>query len=107
MSQEWLPLEELRDAIVRLADPEAILLASRKEAVDGGLTSVKLCVVIGAGNPGDVERRLYMDIDSDLPYDVLVYTRGEWDRLAEDPASFASRIRKTGRVLYAANAAHE
>lgn len=102
-----LPLVELRDAIVRLAAPETILLVSRKEAVDGSLTAVKLCVVIGEGDPDAVERRLYMDIDSDLPYDVLVYTRGEWDRLAEDVASFASRIRKTGRVLYAANAAHE
>ena len=102
-----LPLVELRDAIVRLAAPETILLVSRKEAVDGSLTAVKLCVVIGEGDPDAVERRLYMDLDSDLPYDVLVYTRGEWDRLAEDAASFASRIRKTGRVLYAANAAHE
>ena len=102
-----LPLVELRDAIVRLAAPETILLVSRKEAVDGSLTAVKLCVVIGEGDPDAVERRLYMDIDSDLPYDVLVYTRGEWDRLAEDAVSFASRIRKTGRVLYAANAAHE
>ena len=79
-----LPLVELRDAIVRLAAPETILLVSRKEAVDGSLTAVKLCVVIGEGDPDAVERRLYMDIDSDLPYDVLVYTRGEWDRLAED-----------------------
>ena len=86
MSKE-LPLVELRDAIVRLAAPETILLVSRKEAVDGSLTAVKLCVVIGEGDPDAVERRLYMDIDSDLPYDVLVYTRGEWDRLAEDAAS--------------------
>ena len=106
MANEPLPLEQLRDAIIRLAAPETVLLASRKEAVDGSLTSVKLCVVIGGGDADEVERRLYIDIDSDLPYDVLVYTREEWDRLAEDPASFASRIRKTGRVLYAADAPH-
>ena len=107
MSKEPLPLEQLRDAIIRLAAPEAGLLVSRKEAVDGGLTSVKLCVIIGGGDAAEVERRLYVDIDSDLPYDVLVYTREEWNRLAEDSASFASRIRKTGRVLYAADAAHQ
>ena len=50
---------------------------------------------------------LYTSIDSDLPYDVLVYTREEWDRLAEDSASFAARIRRTGRVLYASDTAHE
>ena len=48
-----------------------------------------------------------MEIDSDLPYDVLVYTREEWDRLAEDSASYAARIRRTGRVLYASDTAHE
>lgn len=106
MANEPLPLEQLRDAIIRLAAPETVLLASRKEAVDGSLTSVKLCVIINGGDADEVERRLYIDIDSDLPYDVLVYTREEWDRLAEDPASFASRIRKTGRVLYAADAPH-
>ena len=90
-----------------LLRPMDVLLVSRKEAVDGGLTSVKLCVIIGGGDAAEVERRLYVDIDSDLPYDVLVYTREEWNRLAEDSASFASRIRKTGRVLYAADAAHQ
>ena len=51
-----LPLVELRDAIVRLAAPETILLVSRKEAVDGSLTAVKLCVVIGEGEMDEARR---------------------------------------------------
>ena len=107
MSKDSGLLDQLRDAIVRLASPERIVLASRKETMDGVLSSVKLCVVIGGGDAAETERRLYMEIDSDLPYDVLVYTREEWDRLAEDRASFAARIRRTGRVLYASDTAHE
>jgi hypothetical protein len=97
------PLERLRDDIIRLAAPESIRLFNQKTAPDGSLSSVKLCVVIPGGDPQETERRLYMDLDCDIPFDVLVYSREGWDRRTKEPGSFASRIQKTGSVLYAAD----
>ena len=40
MSKDSGLLDQLRDAIVRLASPERIVLASRKETMDGVLLSL-------------------------------------------------------------------
>ena len=97
------PLEQLRDGIIRLAVPECILLFSQKHAPDGTLSSVKLCVIISGDNTDEVERQLYMELDCAIPFDVLVYSHDTWNQRTKEPGSFASRIQKTGSVLYAAN----
>ena len=66
----------------------------------GRLTAVKLCVVIPEGDSEAAERRLYLEVESELPFDALVYTGGEWKELLESPGSFARRIQETGSVLY-------
>ena len=96
-------LKGLRDEIVRLLRPERIILFNRKQNTQGTLTAVKLCVVIPAGDTGEAEQKLYMSLDLDMPFDILVYTREEWDRLVATPLSFAGRIRQTGSVLYEAD----
>jgi uncharacterized protein (DUF1697 family) len=50
-----------------------------------------------------IERKLYVEVDSVLSFDILVYTEAEWSQLLENNMSFASRIQKTGRVLYEAD----
>jgi predicted nucleotidyltransferase len=35
-------------------------------------------------------------------FDIIVYTREEWESWREHPLSLAHHIRRTGRVLYAA-----
>lgn len=95
-------LDELIAAIVRSAEPRRILLFSQKTHPDGSPSSVKLCVVIPEGDPHAVEHRLYMEIETELPFDVLVYTAEQWDRLARTPYSLAARAEKSGRVLYEA-----
>lgn len=97
------PLKGLRDEIVRLLTPERIILFNRKQNEQGGLTAVKLCVIIPSGDAREAERRLYMALDAEMPFDILVYTREEWERLLATPLSFAGRIRQTGSVLYEAD----
>ena len=96
-------LEGLRDEIVRLLSPERIILFNRKQNAEGGLTAVKLCVVIPSGDAREAERKLYMTLDAELPFDILVYNKAEWERLLAKPLSFAGRIRQTGSVLYEAD----
>ena len=94
-------IDRLRDDIVRICNPETIMLFSKKQNVHGDLCAVKLCVIIAEGDAHQVERRLYVDIPSDIPFDVLVYTREDWERHIRSDMSFAAHIAQTGRVLYA------
>lgn len=96
-------LRGLRDDIVRLLEPERLLLFGCKQDVQGVPTAVKLCAVIPGGDAREAERRLYMAVDAAVPFDILVYTRAEWERLLATPLSFAGRIQQTGSVLYEAD----
>ena len=97
------PLRGLRDEIVRLLQPARIILFNCKQNTEGGLTAVKLCVIIPEGNAKRAEQQLYMELDAEMPFDILVYTQAEWERLLSVPLSFAGRIRQTGSVLYEAD----
>ena len=96
-------LQGLRDEIVRLLRPERIILFNRKQNTEGGLTAIKLCVVIPEGDAKQAEQQVYMELDAEIPFDILVYTQAEWERLLSIPLSFAGRIRQTGSVLYEAD----
>ena len=96
-------LTELRDDIVRLCAPRNIYLFSQKQKMSGDVCAVKLCVIISDGDAHKVEHKLYVELESEIPFDVLVYTDEEWRLLLENKMSFASHILKSGRVLYAAD----
>lgn len=96
-------IKGLCDEIVRIADPVRVILFSFKQDTEGNLSSVKLCVVIKGEDSRMMEQKLYVEIDSELPFDVLVYNRDEWNELISDGMSFAARINSSGRVLYAAD----
>lgn len=94
------PLDALRDEIVRLCAPRQIYVFNQKNTPSGDVASVKLCVVIPGGDSREEESRLYLHLESDLPFDLLVYTQQEWQRLLDTKLSFARHIRETGRLLY-------
>ncbi|MFA9380054.1 MAG: hypothetical protein ACERKO_03235 [Acetanaerobacterium sp.] len=97
---------ELLDNIRRVAHeieegehPEHIILFNQKTGVNGNLTGFKLCVVVDAGDKADVEKRIYLGIESDIPFDVVLYTPSEWNNLVHTPHSFASVINETGVAI--------
>ena len=99
MSLSDMRLIRLRDDIAACIHPEQIWLFSRKTGMDGQLSSVKLCVVVPEEDSRQAERTLYLNVDSELPFDLVCYSR-QWQKLSGDPDSFAYRVRSTGRMLY-------
>lgn len=98
-----MPLDALLQEIVGIARPLRIVLFSQKTQPDGSPRSVKLCIVIPDGqNAQAVEQRLYLDIDTELAFDALVYTAAQWEKLSHTPFSLAARALADGRVLYEA-----
>lgn len=97
---------ELLDSIRRVASeieegvhPEHIILFNQKTGVAGRLLSFKLCVVVDTDDKTAVEKRIYLGIESDTPFDVVIYTPAEWNELVNTPHSFASVINETGVVV--------
>ncbi|MBE6855295.1 MAG: hypothetical protein E7501_06585 [Ruminococcus sp.] len=95
-------IQAVADAIAEQCAPLKVYLVSQKTATDGELISFKLAVVVSddVESISELECRLYAQIDSDYPYDLVLYQQKEWDTLRTDSRTFAWKISQTGSVLY-------
>lgn len=92
-------ISRLCDKIVGLVNPAGIIIFNKKMSMSGELSSFKLCV-IAEGNPGEIEGKIYLNVDCPIHFDVLVYSVESWRKYLGEPQSFAYRISKTGGLLY-------
>lgn len=92
----------LCEGIAELVKPVRIIIFNCKYKVTGELASFKLCVIVKDTECSKVEQKIYLNLDCEVPYDVLVYNYDHWNVLMEeDPYSFACRsIMNGGVVLY-------
>ena len=90
------------DAVVEMCEPLKVVLISKKMNPAQQITGFKLCVVLpdSTGSVSEVEARLYMQIESDAPFDLILYKESEWNDLKDDAGTFAWKIADTGTVLY-------
>ncbi|NMB30704.1 MAG: nucleotidyltransferase domain-containing protein [Clostridiales bacterium] len=93
-------IKELTSQIVGKYDPDKIIMFSHKLNVKNEITSFKICIVIDTSDKEQLEKDIYISIDCCMPYDIIIYTPNEWDRLLRIPHSFAEKVNSTGVVLY-------
>lgn len=89
------------DQILDVCNPYRIILFNKKFDLWENLISFKVCIIVP--NDTDVpelECSLYLELDSEIPFDMLIYREKEWIDLIEDNTSFANKILKSGVVLY-------
>lgn len=79
-----------------------IFLISYKTDNFANLTSFKLALILkdSAQNLPELECRLYIDVECELPFDLVIYRQGEFDRLKEEIGTFAWKINNSGAEIY-------
>ncbi len=94
-------ITDLVDQILNFCSPLKILLFSKKYNLNDELTSFKLCVIVpNDTDTATLETTLYLELDCENPFDVLLYKQSEWDANSSDEVSFAGKISRSGVVLY-------
>ncbi len=94
-------IKKLADEIYEICHPEKIYLVSSKTDMNGNLTSFKLCIVVkDVLSTGELESKIYLSTDCELPFDLIFYTLSEWEELVDDYATFAYRISTSGVSIY-------
>lgn len=78
---------------------QTIIIYSKKNDPTGRISSFKICAVIDAADNLQCESEIYGSVDSELPFDVLVYTPEQWRQYSVQEDSFASKIARTGVVV--------
>ena len=90
-------IEETVDKIVELFSPSKVIEYNTKNDMDGHLISFKLCNI---PDKKKMLTRIYDEVDSEIPYDIILYTDEEFKELSEQLSAFANRISQKGRVRY-------
>ncbi len=93
-------IEETVEKIVELFSPSKVIEYNTKYDMDGKLSSFKLCIVGKIEDKRKMLTRIFDEVDSEIPYDVLLYTDEQFNQLKDSYDAFASRINQRGRVRY-------
>ena len=88
------------EKITQLCSPRLIYLYNQRINVRHEISSFKLCVVAPIADKLACERGIFREADCDIPFDILIYTPEEWERLSLKSGSFAKRISESGVALY-------
>lgn len=88
------------NSIAQKFSPEKIYLFSNKRGGVGKSAGFKLCIIVESENMAGLEREIYLQVDSEVPFDIVLYTPAIWMKLLERKGSFASRIVSAGVVVY-------
>ncbi len=79
-----------------------MFLISFKVDNESNLTSFKLALILDdeTENLPELECRLYLEVDCDVPFDMVIYRNSEFDRLKTEIGTFAWKIDNSGAMLY-------
>ncbi len=95
-------IQQVAKSIAEKCNPIRITLVSYKTNNYEELTSFKLALIVqdGIKSMPELECSLYVEIDSDIPFDLIFYSISEWNELHTQEGTFAWKIDNTGAVLY-------
>ncbi|PNT90659.1 nucleotidyltransferase domain-containing protein [Clostridium thermosuccinogenes] len=91
----------IKEQIVSLYNPSKIILfGSQAKGTATIKSDIDLCVVKDTENKRELLADMYLNIESSIPFDLLLYTEAEWNQCVNDTTSFAYLIDKKGTVIY-------
>lgn len=95
-------LQKITQQFINLYTPYKLLLfGSQAKSTAKPNSDIDICVIKETTNKRELLSDMYMNIESNMPFDLLLYTPDEWAECITDATSFAYVINKEGVVLYA------
>lgn len=94
-------VNSIKEQIVSYYAPSKIVLfGSQARGTATKKSDIDLCIVKDTDNKRDLLTDMYLNVESDRPFDLLIYTESEWNECVNDTSSFAYLINKRGAVIY-------
>lgn len=88
------------NSIAQKFSPEKIYLFSNKRGGIGKSAGFKLCVIIECEDMSALEGQIYLQVDSDVPFDIVLYSPETWTMLLNRKGSFAQRVVASGVLVH-------
>jgi len=94
-------IDNITRQFIKIYNPhKLILFGSQAKNKSTAKSDIDLCIITKTDNKRTVLADMYLNIECDKPFDLLLYTPDEWERSVTDHTSFAYRINKEGVVLH-------
>lgn len=92
---------EICREICALCDPNLIIMFGQKmDYANDEIRDISLCVIVDTDDKEELENTIFLNVDYDMSFNLLIYTPEEWSRLIPDPQSYAHRITEKGTTVY-------
>lgn len=96
-----IELQKIKQQIIDRYNPDKLLLfGSLAKNSTRHCSDIDLCVIIEEADKRKLLTDMYLNIESDMPFDILLYSPDEWEQCILDHTSFAHQINKEGVMLY-------
>ena len=94
-------IQSIKEQIVARYNPNKIVLfGSQAKGTATKKSDIDLCVVTDTNDKRSLITDMYLSIESDRPFDLVLYSEVEWQECISDTTSFAYLINKTGVAIY-------
>lgn len=94
-------IDSIKKQIIEKYNPkEIILFGSVAKGIFREHSDIDLCIIMDTMNKRELLINMYIDIESNIPFDLVLYTIEEWENCANDKSSFAYSIINTGVKIY-------
>lgn len=77
-----------------------ILFGSHTKGTAVPKSDIDLCIIKDTDDKRKLLTDMYLNIESSKPFDLILYTKAEWNECVNDTTSFAYLINKKGIVVY-------
>jgi predicted nucleotidyltransferase len=94
-------IKKITQQFIDRYNPDKLLLfGSQAKNTTKPNSDIDLCVIIKVDDKHMLLTDMYLHIESNMPFDIVLYSPGEWEQCVTDPTSFAYHISKEGILLY-------
>ncbi len=89
-----------KQLIEKFSPKEIILFGSVAKGIFREDSDIDLCTIADITNKRQSLTNMYVNIESNIPFDLVLYTIDEWNNCINDKSSFAYSIINTGVKIY-------
>lgn len=101
MNSQINEINIIKEQIVSHYSPSKIILfGSQAKGAVTRKSDIDLCIIKDTENKRELLTDMYLNIESNKPFDLILYTEAEWSQHVNDTTSFAYLINKKGTVIY-------
>ena len=94
-------LENIKQQVIELYSPIKIILFGSLAKKQIKITSdIDICVIIDTDDKRKLVNKMYSEVNTKFPVDIIIYTEKEWEILKDEETSFLYKILKEGEIIY-------